>query len=240
MAGKTKRANGHRIFQRRADNVYPSIDEVNDGTFSSSLNASSKQNDPMNGGEVKRKRGRPPLNVPGVKRKRGRPSLDPTEVKRKRGRPPSFKNLSPSLQKVKSAVVPSNDTSKFDEVDFCDVCGSNADEEKLLVCENYVAGELPCENDDKVADAEDDRSEGAHKQLQCFGSAHTFCLGLRKIPNGDWYCSKCTSAQAFQVRFDTILGLNTMIQCTCNLDLQYSTDLCFSRFPLHLRVHSIC
>ena len=199
MAGKTKRANGHRIFQRRADNVYPSIDEVNDGTFSSSLNASSMRNDPLNGSEVKRKRGRPPLNVPGVKRKRGRPSLDPTEVKRKRGRPPSFKNLSPSLQKVKSAIMPLNDTGKVDEVDFCDVCGSNADEEKLLVCENYVAGEHPFENDDNVDDAEDNRPENQHTKLQCFGSAHTFCLGLRRIPKGDWYCSKCTSAQAFQV-----------------------------------------
>ena len=199
MAGKTKRANGHRIFQRRAGNVYPSIDEVNDGTFSSSLNASSMRNDPLNGSEVKRKRGRPPLNVPGVKRKRGRPSLDPTEVKRKRGRPPSFKNLSPSLQKVKSAIMPLNDTGKVDEVDFCDVCGSNADEEKLLVCENYVAGEHPFENDDNVDDAEDNRPENQHTKLQCFGSAHTFCLGLRRIPKGDWYCSKCTSAQAFQV-----------------------------------------
>ena len=199
MAGKTKRANGHRIFQRRAGNVYPSIDEVNDGTFSSSLNASSMRNDPLNGSEVKRKRGRPPLNVPGVKRKRGRPSLDPTEVKRKRGRPPSFKNLSPSLQKVKSAIMPLNDTGKVDEVDFCDVCGSSADEEKLLVCENYVAGEHPFENDDNVDDAEDNRPENQHTKLQCFGSAHTFCLGLRRIPKGDWYCSKCTSAQAFQV-----------------------------------------
>jgi hypothetical protein len=199
VAGKTKRANGHRIFQRRAGNVYPSIDEVNDGTFSSSLNASSMRNDPLNGSEVKRKRGRPPLNVPGVKRKRGRPSLDPTEVKRKRGRPPSFKNLSPSLQKVKSAIMPLNDTGKVDEVDFCDVCGSNADEEKLLVCENYVAGEHPFENDDNVDDAEDNRPENQHTKLQCFGSAHTFCLGLRRIPKGDWYCSKCTSAQAFQV-----------------------------------------
>jgi hypothetical protein len=199
VAGKTKRANGHRIFQRRADNVYPSIDEVNDGTFSSSLNASSMRNDPLNGSEVKRKRGRPPLNVPGVKRKRGRPSLDPTEVKRKRGRPPSFKNLSPSLQKVKSAIMPLNDTGKVDEVDFCDVCGSSADEEKLLVCENYVAGEHPFENDDNVDDAEDNRPENQHTKLQCFGSVHTFCLGLRRIPKGDWYCSKCTSAQAFQV-----------------------------------------
>jgi hypothetical protein len=47
------------------------------------------------------------------------------------------------------------------------------------------------------------RPGNQHTKLQCFGSAHTFCVGLRRIPKGDWYCSECTSAQAFQVQSQT-------------------------------------
>ena len=80
-------------------------------------------------------------------------------------------------------------------MDFCDVCGSNADEEKLLICENCVTGWSSSDEDEK----EVGRSANQHTKLQCFGSAHTFCLGLRRIPKGDWYCSECTSATEFQV-----------------------------------------
>ena len=199
VAGKTKRANGYRIFQRRLDKIYPSVDDLNDATYARTLNVSNKPNDPLNSYEVKRKRGRPPLyNEPGVKRKRGRPQLYSNEVKRKRGRPPKYTLSSP--QKAVNTGEPSNDTSRVDEVDFCDICGSNADEEKLLVCENHVAGQLPVGTDDI---AKGSRLESQHAKLQCFGSAHTFCLGLRRIPKGDWYCSECVSALASQVRFDT-------------------------------------
>ena len=32
--------------------------------------------------------------------------------------------------------------------------------------------------------------------LTCTGSAHTFCLGLAAVPDGDWYCAACAGRQA--------------------------------------------
>jgi hypothetical protein len=87
-------------------------------------------------------------------------------------------------------------------MDFCDVCGSSADEEKLLVCENCVTGWSSSDEDDEE-EINYGRPGNQHTKLQCFGSAHTFCVGLRRIPKGDWYCSECTSAQAFQVQSQT-------------------------------------
>jgi len=86
-------------------------------------------------------------------------------------------------------------------MNFCDICGSNADEKKLIICENCVTGwsSSEDENDDEVEIEEPQNRLKQHEKLRCFGSAHTFCLGFRRVPKGDWYCSECTSARALKV-----------------------------------------
>jgi|AntAceMinimDraft_5_1070358.scaffolds.fasta_scaffold69353_1 hypothetical protein len=106
-------------------------------------------------------------------------------------------------------------------MDYCDECGSSAHEEQLLICENCVTGwssdDDENDDDDEDDDDDDDESGGGDSEaaaravrkskscepaerLRCFGSAHTFCLGLRDVPAGDWFCAACVAATAAQVR----------------------------------------
>jgi uncharacterized membrane protein YvbJ len=86
-------------------------------------------------------------------------------------------------------------------INFCDVCGSNTEEDKLLICENCVTGWSSSEDEEVKPDQLDRyrKQLTQHEKLRCFGSAHTFCIGLQGVPKEDWYCSKCTSTKTHQV-----------------------------------------
>jgi hypothetical protein len=73
-------------------------------------------------------------------------------------------------------------------VDFCDICGKDENEDKLLICENCVTGWSSSEEEGE------DEEEGKSKKLGCSGSAHSYCVGFSEIPQGDWYCSSCLNS----------------------------------------------
>jgi len=59
-----------------------------------------------------------------------------------------------------------------EEDTLCEVCGRGDDEEKLMLC---------------------DGNNGS-----CSGAAHYYCVGLRELPDGDWFCPTCTQSRKLQ------------------------------------------
>ena len=56
---------------------------------------------------------------------------------------------------------------------ICYVCGSGDNDEMLLMCENDAAG--------------------------CTRAAHTYCVGLDAVPEGEWFCGKCAAEKGQEV-----------------------------------------
>mmetsp|Transcript_4981 Transcript_4981/g.18060 ORF Transcript_4981/g.18060 Transcript_4981/m.18060 type:complete len:366 (+) Transcript_4981:178-1275(+) len=64
------------------------------------------------------------------------------------------------------------DAARLIEECACSVCGSGHDEANLLLCDTQGCG----------------------------GAAHTFCIGLDRVPEGDWYCATCQSRRQGHTR----------------------------------------
>ncbi|KAI9737237.1 MAG: hypothetical protein M1818_005769 [Claussenomyces sp. TS43310] len=94
------------------------------------------------------------------------------------------------LEETMRLVEEGSDSGSGSEGDWepCRICGEERDEERLVFCDGYRAGEAG---------------------MRCDAPFHIHCVGLTQMPVGDWFCPDCKKSQAGLRR--TITGIQTPV-----------------------------
>jgi hypothetical protein len=81
----------------------------------------------------------------------------------------------PRRPKIKGECLPS-----FLGQEVCYICQDGGDEDKLLLCDH-----------DFIMVYRNEFDRCSVQRFSCNRAAHTFCVGLKRVPSGEWFCNQC-------------------------------------------------